>query len=98
MTEESNLGFDDPFDGFDPTPIDSGLEFPTDGGPFPEPEPLPWPEPDPTPESDPWLTTDPEPYPAHFEPGHLHDIHTNIAGGVGSNNSGWPCPCTGLYL
>ena len=56
---------------------------------------------DPIPEDivDPFPPIEPEPNP---EPPIVIDdqepVLPNPTGGIGSNNSGWPCACTGLYI
>lgn len=71
----------------DPDP-DTLPELEPDLDPLPELEPEPAPLPEPEPEPDPL----PEPEPAPQEP------KTFKTTKIGSNNCGWPCACTGLYL
>ena len=56
--------------------------------PFPPIEPEPNPEP-------PIVIDEPEPSLVIDDP---KPILPNPEGGIGSNNSGWPCACTGLYI
>lgn len=79
---------DDPFDNYDP--IFGGIE-----DPFP---PI-YPDPEP-----PIIVDDPE-SPVVFDDPEPHTIiedseskKPSISGKLGSNNSGWPCACTGLYI
>lgn len=101
MTHET-FNFQDQFDHYDPTP-DGILEIGNQYDEFytdldPDPESLPDLDPDSEslpdsdldseslPDSDPELETCPQ-YPKTFK-----------TTKIGSNNCGWPCACTGLYL
>lgn len=64
-------------------PIFGGIDEP-----FPPIEPAPEPEP-------PVVIDEPEPPVVIDEP---KPILPNPGGSIGSNNSGWPCACTGLYI
>lgn len=101
MTHET-FNFQDQFDHYNPTQ-DGILEsddqcdaFHTDLDPDPEPlsDPDPEPEllPEPDPEPEPLPDLDPEPESLHKYP------KTFKTTKIGSNNCGWPCACTGLYL
>lgn len=91
MTHET-FNFQDQFDHYNPTP-DGILEIDNQYDDFyidldPDPEPLPDSDPDSEslPDSDPEPETCPQ-YPKTFK-----------TTKIGSNNCGWPCACTGLYL
>lgn len=92
------FNFQDQFDYYNPTQ-NGILESDNQYGEFhtnldPEPDPLPEPDPEPDPLSEPEPDPDPlpEPDPDPQEP------KTFKTTKIGSNNCGWPCACTGLYL
>lgn len=88
MVTDSFLFEGDPFDAFDPEI--GNMDDPTSSFPMDDPDPAPVvDDPEPAP-----IIDDPEPLPSVDPP----KPSININPKIGSNNSGWPCACTGLYI
>lgn len=102
------FNFQDQFDHYNPT--QNGIlesdnqygEFHTNLDPEPdplsEPEPDPDPLPEPDPEPDPLPEPEPDPDPLPEPDPDPQEPKTFKTTKIGSNNCGWPCACTGLYL
>ena len=104
-TQDGILEIDNQYDEFY-TDLDPDLEPLPDSDPEPlpdsDPEPLPDSDPESLPDSDPESLpdSDPEPLPdpdpeSETCPKYPKTFKTTK---IGSNNCGWPCACTGLYL